>query len=118
MWNDLHLFKGNLLEESAGDAITQRIAASEDADGAMAVGQKFGDGVLDGATPAEGGGGEGGIILQYESEVPIAADDEARLGEKGAIDRSKGGAIADAENGEPRVHREMENEELRIENEK
>ena len=48
------------------------------------MGEQFRDGILDGASPAESGGG--GMGLAQELEMPIAADDELGLGEKGAID--------------------------------
>ena len=81
------------------------------------MGEKLGDGVLEGASPLEYGGGESWVGLAEELEMPIAADDEGGLGEKGAIDRGEDAAIADAKDGEPGVHRNgewgIENEELR-----
>ena len=104
MRNDLHFLKGNLLEEGAGDAVTQGIAASEDADGAVAMGQEFGDRRLDRSTPTERGGGERRVILAEKVEMSIAADDEGGLGQEGAIDCAKDAAIADAKDVEPGSH--------------
>ena len=68
------------------------------------MGQKFGDGVLDGSTPTKRGGSERRVILTEKVEMTIAADNQGGLGEQGEMNRAKGAAIADAKDVEPGSH--------------